>query len=293
MAESSGLGVPLDTSDQHTHAGEAATPLGHISGQATQPVDLSLHINKSVSPLQQEDVAHSQDSLFPSLDGSANASVEQSSPGNIVGGAQLPSTPQQPDPPPDLASLSKPSPSVHLMASSHSCENPAEPTNTTFPADPLAPQGQSSIPHHQPTPPASPPTQTSAATPSDPASQTTSSQDFSPPPPPPPPPPEQQPPPPPQAEPTNTGNNDNNGQNRNNAQNRPNNNNNNNNNNNGGLANVRERLFQALFFRLAVAYARAFPQPMRRLIEFTVLLKARQYRVLLLTCIYCSNVSKP
>ncbi|KAK8745440.1 hypothetical protein OTU49_000189 [Cherax quadricarinatus] len=70
---------------------------------------------------------------------------------------------------------------------------------------------------------------------------------------------------PPQQESANAGNN---GQNRNNTQNRP------NNNNNGGLANVRERLFQALFFRLAVAYARAFPQPMRRLIEFTVLLKA-------------------
>ncbi|XP_068225217.1 uncharacterized protein [Palaemon carinicauda] len=58
-----------------------------------------------------------------------------------------------------------------------------------------------------------------------------------------------------------------NAQNRNNAQNRQ-------NNNNGGLANVRERLFQALFFRLAVAYARAFPQPLRRVFEFIILIKA-------------------
>lgn len=77
---------------------------------------------------------------------------------------------------------------------------------------------------------------------------------------------EQQPstgqPPPPQ-ENVDAGNN---AQNRNNTQNRQ--------NNNGGLANVRERLFQALFFRLAVAYARAFPQPLRRVFEFVILVKA-------------------
>ncbi|XP_066989595.1 membralin isoform X2 [Macrobrachium rosenbergii] len=78
---------------------------------------------------------------------------------------------------------------------------------------------------------------------------------------------EQQPPPgqPPPAQ--DNGDAGSNGQNRNNTQNRQ-------NNNNGGLANVRERLFQALFFRLAVAYARAFPQPLRRVFEFLILIKA-------------------
>ena len=75
---------------------------------------------------------------------------------------------------------------------------------------------------------------------------------------------------------TNNNNNNNNNNNGNNTnednQNRPNNQQNRGNN---GLANVRERLFQALFFRVAVAYARAFPPPLRRLIEFTVLLKVR------------------
>uniref|UniRef100_T1JGY6 Membralin n=1 Tax=Strigamia maritima TaxID=126957 RepID=T1JGY6_STRMM len=59
-------------------------------------------------------------------------------------------------------------------------------------------------------------------------------------------------------------------------------NNNNNNNNNrppnrnnpNPLLNVRDRLFHALFFRIALAYARAFPKPVRRLFEFMVLLKA-------------------
>ena len=49
------------------------------------------------------------------------------------------------------------------------------------------------------------------------------------------------------------------------------------NNNNTGpqnpLLNVRDRLFHALFYRMALAYARAFPKPIRRLLEFVVLLK--------------------
>lgn len=64
---------------------------------------------------------------------------------------------------------------------------------------------------------------------------------------------------------------------------------NNNNNNNPGpgqtrttgrrgprnpLLNVRDRLFHALFYRIALAYARAFPKPIRRVIEFAILLKA-------------------
>ncbi|XP_054277403.1 membralin isoform X2 [Macrosteles quadrilineatus] len=50
--------------------------------------------------------------------------------------------------------------------------------------------------------------------------------------------------------------------------------NNNNNPNANPLINVRDRLFHALFFKAALAYARTFPRPARRWIEFTVLLKA-------------------
>ncbi|KPJ14733.1 Membralin [Papilio machaon] len=49
---------------------------------------------------------------------------------------------------------------------------------------------------------------------------------------------------------------------------------NNRNNNQNPLFNVRERLFHALFFKFAVAYARTFPRPIRRFFEFLVLLKA-------------------
>lgn len=61
---------------------------------------------------------------------------------------------------------------------------------------------------------------------------------------------------------------------------------NNNNNNNMGpnrirnpnmnqnpLINVRDRLFHALFFKMAVTYARLFPPSFRRVFEFFVLLK--------------------
>ncbi|XP_041646704.1 membralin isoform X2 [Cheilinus undulatus] len=74
------------------------------------------------------------------------------------------------------------------------------------------------------------------------------------------------------------------------SDNAPNNNNNvplNNNNNNTGpnrirnpnmnqnpLINVRDRLFHALFFKMAVTYARLFPPSFRRVFEFFVLLKA-------------------
>lgn len=46
------------------------------------------------------------------------------------------------------------------------------------------------------------------------------------------------------------------------------------NNNQNPLFNVRERLFHALFFKFALAYARTFPRPVRRFFEFLVLLKA-------------------
>ncbi|EZA52467.1 membralin [Ooceraea biroi] len=47
-----------------------------------------------------------------------------------------------------------------------------------------------------------------------------------------------------------------------------------NNNNQNPLINVRDRLFHALFIKVALAYARTFPRPVRRFIEFIVLLKA-------------------
>lgn len=53
--------------------------------------------------------------------------------------------------------------------------------------------------------------------------------------------------------------------------------NNNNNPNANPLINVRDRLFHALFFKAALAYARTFPRPVRRWIEFTVLLKVRVF----------------
>ncbi|XP_064605886.1 membralin-like [Liolophura sinensis] len=40
------------------------------------------------------------------------------------------------------------------------------------------------------------------------------------------------------------------------------------------LLNVRDRLFHALFYRIALAYARAFPKSVRRILEFTILVKA-------------------
>lgn len=40
------------------------------------------------------------------------------------------------------------------------------------------------------------------------------------------------------------------------------------------LLNVRDRLFHALFYRVALTYARAFPKPIRRILEFAILLKA-------------------
>lgn len=40
------------------------------------------------------------------------------------------------------------------------------------------------------------------------------------------------------------------------------------------LLNVRDRLFHALFYRIAITYARIFPRPVRRLLEFLILSKA-------------------
>ncbi|XP_070564419.1 membralin-like [Ptychodera flava] len=46
------------------------------------------------------------------------------------------------------------------------------------------------------------------------------------------------------------------------------------NNQNQQLLNVRDRLFHALFFKISITYARAFPTNIRRLFEFLVLVKA-------------------
>lgn len=39
------------------------------------------------------------------------------------------------------------------------------------------------------------------------------------------------------------------------------------------LIGMRDRLFQALFYRVSLTYARAFPHSVRRFIEFALLLK--------------------
>ena len=44
------------------------------------------------------------------------------------------------------------------------------------------------------------------------------------------------------------------------------------------LLNVRDRLFHALFYRIALAYARAIPKPVRRFLEFAILLKVRNVK---------------
>lgn len=47
-----------------------------------------------------------------------------------------------------------------------------------------------------------------------------------------------------------------------------------NNNNQNPLFNVRDRLFHTIFLRAALLYARTFPKPVRRFIEFILLIKA-------------------
>jgi len=59
-----------------------------------------------------------------------------------------------------------------------------------------------------------------------------------------------------------------------NENNNDNNANNMNNNNGNPLVNVRDRLFHALFYRIAIGYARALPKRFRRVLEFLVLVKA-------------------
>lgn len=68
--------------------------------------------------------------------------------------------------------------------------------------------------------------------------------------------------------------NENNNDNDTNNNNENNNNPNNVNNNVNPLVNVRDRLFHALFYRIAIGYARALPKKFRRVLEFLVLVKA-------------------
>lgn len=85
----------------------------------------------------------------------------------------------------------------------------------------------------------------------------------------------------------NNSNHNNNNNNYTNNNNNPNNNNNtrfrsNNNNNQNPLFNVRDRLFHAIFYKAALAYARTFPRPVRRILEFIVLLKVIFFLLLFL-----------
>ncbi len=66
-----------------------------------------------------------------------------------------------------------------------------------------------------------------------------------------------------------------------------------NNNNQGAqqqnpLLNVRHRLFHALFYRIAITYARAFPKPIRRFLEFAILLKVWNLLIIMLICVVSS-----
>lgn len=44
---------------------------------------------------------------------------------------------------------------------------------------------------------------------------------------------------------------------------------------------VRDRLFHALFYRIAITYARAFPKPVRRILEFAILVKVSNLLILM------------
>ena len=51
------------------------------------------------------------------------------------------------------------------------------------------------------------------------------------------------------------------------------------------LLNVRDRLFHALFYRIALTYARAVPKPVRRILEFAILLKVCRINVYIV-CVF-------
>lgn len=59
------------------------------------------------------------------------------------------------------------------------------------------------------------------------------------------------------------------------------------------LINVRDRLFHALFFKMAVTYARLFPPSFRRIFEFLVLLKVNfDLFLMYIVNLNCSNPSQ-
>ncbi|XP_033120826.1 membralin-like [Anneissia japonica] len=64
------------------------------------------------------------------------------------------------------------------------------------------------------------------------------------------------------------------------------------NNNNTPLVNVRDRLFHALFFKIAITYARAFPPAARRVFEFAILIKALSV-LFVLAYIHCAFSRTP
>ncbi|XP_071951941.1 membralin-like [Antedon mediterranea] len=64
------------------------------------------------------------------------------------------------------------------------------------------------------------------------------------------------------------------------------------NNNNTPLGNVRDRLFHALFFKIAITYARAFPPAVRRVFEFAILIKALSV-LFVLAYIHCAFSRTP
>lgn len=53
-----------------------------------------------------------------------------------------------------------------------------------------------------------------------------------------------------------------------------------NNNNPNPLFRMRDRLFHALFIKASLAYARTFPRPVRRFIEFLILMKVNTIKYL-------------
>lgn len=46
------------------------------------------------------------------------------------------------------------------------------------------------------------------------------------------------------------------------------------------ILHVRDRLFHALFYRIAITYAKAFPRPVRRVLEFVMLVKVSALAVI-------------
>lgn len=52
------------------------------------------------------------------------------------------------------------------------------------------------------------------------------------------------------------------------------------------ILHVRDRLFHALFYRIAITYAKAFPRPVRRVLEFVMLVKVSALAVIVFCLLY-------